>query len=116
MGMRRNSEGASLSGRNGMRQAQREERTALSREECSVVSFNWRNEGELRGKAWKMGGGFTDYEKCGLFFLLLMINHQRILGGVMEFSNVYWDTYKGIFLPGPVWERRHVSKVYMVEI
>lgn len=99
-----------------MRQAQREERTALSREECLVVSFNWRNEVELRGKAWKMVGSFTDYEKCGLFFLLLMINHQRILGGVMEFSNVYWDTYKGIFLPGPVGERRHVSKVYMVEI
>lgn len=44
-----------------------------------------------------------------------MINHQRILGGVMEFSTVYWDTYKGIFLPGPVGERRDVSKVYTVE-
>lgn len=37
------------------------------------------------------------------------------LGGVMEFSNVYWDTNKGIFLPGPAGERRDVSKVYTVE-
>lgn len=44
-----------------------------------------------------------------------MKNHQRILGGVMEFSNVYWDTNKGIFLPGPAGERRDVSKVYTVE-
>lgn len=60
MDMRRSREGASLSGRNGMMQAQREERTALGREEWLVVSFNWRNEVELRGKAGKMVGGFTD--------------------------------------------------------
>ena len=47
MDMRRSREGASLSGRNGMMQAQREERTALGREEWLVVSFNWRNEVEL---------------------------------------------------------------------
>ena len=38
MDMRRSREGASLSGRNGMMQAQREERTALGREEWLVVS------------------------------------------------------------------------------
>lgn len=115
MDMRRSREGARLSGRNGMRQAQREERTALGGEERLVVSFNWRNEVELRGKAGKMVGGFTKMKNADCFFLLLMINHQRILGGVMEFSNVYWDTYKGIFFPGPVGERRDVSKVYTVE-
>ena len=50
MDMRRSREGARLSGRNGMRQAQREERTALGGEEWLVVSFNWRNEVELRGR------------------------------------------------------------------
>lgn len=60
MDMRRSREEAGLSGRNGMRQAQREERTALGGEEWLVVSFNWRNEVELRGKAGKTVGGFTD--------------------------------------------------------
>lgn len=68
--------------------ARKEECTALGGAEWLVVSFSWTNEVGLQGKAGQMVDGFAGYdENRGLFLLLLMINHQRIWGGMMGFNN-----------------------------